>query len=91
MITLENVFVFMRNRGRQSGSTCKMGWQEKTEIFWDEKMVGVLSAGGRERERKLRSRSGPDLEGLQASKEHRLFLEGSKRTPVIFSRDWVHI
>ena len=37
----------MRNRGRQSGSTCKMGWQEKTETFWEKKMVGVLSAWGK--------------------------------------------
>lgn len=62
-----------------------MGWQEKTEIFWDEKMVGVLSAWGKGEERRLRSRSEPDLEGLQASKEHGLFLEGSKRTPSRFS------
>lgn len=33
-------------------------------------MVGVLSAWGREKEEAAQSRSEPDLEGLQASKEH---------------------
>lgn len=47
LITHENVFVFRRNRGRQSGSICKKGWQEKAETFWDEKMVGVLSTWGK--------------------------------------------
>lgn len=37
------------------------------------------------REWRPRSGSEPDLEGLQASKEHGLFLEGSRRTPSRFS------
>lgn len=78
-------------RGRQSGSTCKMGWQEKTGETWDENGWCAERWGKGEESLKLRSRSEPDLEGFKPAKSIGFFLEGSKRTPVIFSRDWVHI
>lgn len=77
----------MRNRGRQSGSTCKMGWQEKTEIFWDEKMVGVLSAWGKGEESEdsevVLSRI---WKGFKPAKSMGFFLKDQREPPVDFQQ-----